>query len=270
MSAMAVLGPAAELYEGSLVHRRRIPRVHDFHRRVWMPLLDVERLDQLPRLWPLWSSRRAAMIRHRREDYGGDHRHGPPDPRSLAQQARDIVEEQTGVRPLGPVRLLAHARTWGWLFNPMAVYFCYGRDGQTLAAAVLEVTSTPWGERHHYVLDVRDGGTRTFAVDKRMHVSPFLPMDLVYDIRLSPPGERCAIAITVRRGETVVFSAAMALRRRPFTAGRLLLMLLCHPLMTHRVSFAIYAQALRLRRSGVPYIPRPPADSVTATGRSAR
>jgi DUF1365 family protein len=270
VSGVAGLGPAAELYEGRLVHRRRTPRVHDFRRRVWMPLLDVERLDQLPRLWPLWSSRRAAMIRHRREDYGGDHRHGPPDPRPLAQQARDIVEEQTGVRPLGPVRLLAHARTWGWLFNPMAVYFCYGPDGRTLAAAVLEVTNTPWGERHHYVVDVRDGGTRTCTVDKAMHVSPFLPMDLVYDIRLSPPGERCAIAIIVRHDEAVVFSAAMALRRRRFSAGALLLMLLRHPLMTHRVSAGIYAQALRLRRAGVPFVPRPPADSVPATSRSAR
>ena len=46
---------------------------------------------------------------------------------------------------------------------------------------MLEVTNTPWGERHWYVLDAR-GDTTTTTTAKAMHVSPFLPMDLDYEV----------------------------------------------------------------------------------------
>lgn len=254
-------GPPAALYEGVIVHSRRSPVAHTFHGAIAMPLVDLERLTELRRLWPLWSSRRAAAIRHRREDYGGSHRKDPGDA-SLAELARDLVTAETGVRPTGPVLLLAHARTWGWLFNPLAVYFCHDRDGVAVAA-VLEVTNTPWGERHRYVVPLGDGPA-SVSVRKEMHVSPFLEDSLDYEIRVTPPGERFAVTITVRREREVLLTAALSLRRRRFDRRGLLRMLLRHPLMTHRVSAGIYLQAARLWRKRVRYVPHP------GNGRTAR
>ena len=54
----------------------------------------------------------------RRADFLGD----PTVP--LDEAVRDLVEERTGRRPTGPVALLANLRTWGWLFNPISLYFC--------------------------------------------------------------------------------------------------------------------------------------------------
>ena len=34
-----------------------------------------------------------------------------------------------GDRPAGPIGLLTHLRTWGWLFNPISVYYCFEPTG---------------------------------------------------------------------------------------------------------------------------------------------
>ena len=65
------------------------------------------------------------------------------------------------------------------------------------------------------------------------------------------------MSIAVRQDETVVFSAAMSLRRHAFTRRRLVWLLLRQPFPTHRVSVGIYVHAARLWRKRVPFVPRP-------------
>ena len=63
------------------------------------------------------------------------------------------------------------------------------------SAVVADVTNTPWGERHAYVMavaDPADHGTVKLMrgeFDKQLHVSPLMGMDHVYDWRLTEPGE---------------------------------------------------------------------------------
>ena len=76
-------------------------------------------------------------------------------------------------------------------FNPVSFYYCFDAAGAALEAVVAEVTNTPWGERHAYVLRLR-GARRRGArrVAKAFHVSPFMPMDHDYDWRSAPRGAR--------------------------------------------------------------------------------
>ncbi len=74
--------------------------------------------------YPLWSARRAAPARFRREDFIGD------PARPLAECARDAVEAETGSRPAGPVRLLAGLRYLGHSFNPVSFYYCFDSAGR--------------------------------------------------------------------------------------------------------------------------------------------
>jgi hypothetical protein len=94
---------------------------------------------------------------------------------------------------------------------------------------------------------------------KQLHVSPFLPMDLTYHFRLTAPGERCGLGITVTSGGSVVFRAGLSLRRLPLTRLAVAALLVRHPLMTHRVSAGIYARAARLWLRRTPYIAHPRA-----------
>lgn len=216
-----------------------------------MPFLDLDEVEALDDLAPLWRAEKRAPISFRRHDFleGG---RGP-----LQTAVLELVQSRTGHRPGGPVRLLAHHRSLGWVFNPIALYYCYADDGETLEAVVADVTNTPWGESSAYVIDARAGLEALPAQAKALHVSPFLPMDLDYTFQLTAPGERCGFSVTAQRGETVVFRAGFALRRRKLTRLGVARMLLRHPLMTHRVSLGIYARAAGLWLRRVQLVPHP-------------
>ncbi len=232
------------VYEGTARHRRVSP-AREFSPKLFLAYLDVDELPGSLDDIPGWSGRRRAPVHFRRRDFfdGRD--------RPLGAAVRDLVEARLGRRPVGRVHLLAQLRTFGWLFNPIAVYYCWERDGRTLDALVLEVSNTPWGERHWYVLDARHAnGTETTA--KAMHVSPFLPMDLDYRISWTPPGHDLHLTIDVVRGGTPLFSAALAMRRAVLSPLDAVTILVRYPLAPLRVSLGIYRRALTLLATRVP------------------
>jgi DUF1365 family protein len=247
------------IYSGELRHRRFRPVAHAFRYRLFMLLLDVERIPELFRGSWLWSATRPAPGWFRRGDFLGD-----PN-RPLADCVRDLVEIETGARPRGPVMLLANLRYFGVLMNPISCYYCYGSDGRTLEAVVAEVTSTPWNERHAYVLPASGAGPLLRAqFAKKLHVSPFNPMGMHYDWRSRRPGERLTIHLENHLEHEKVFDATLSLRREPLTHRALArLLLLRFPLMSLRIAAAIYFEAMRLLLKRIPFYPHPQTASVS-------
>jgi DUF1365 family protein len=247
---------ASAVYDALVVHRRRGPTGHHFEQRVSLPLVDLAELPSLCAASPWWSDRHAAPIRFVRGDFLG------PAEVPLDQAVRDLVEERTGRRPAGPVRLLAHLRTWGWNFNPLACYFCFDQDGR-VEAMVAEVTNTPWHERHAYVV----GPPGEHRMAKALHVSPFFGMDQEYRFSYTAPDERLRVAISVVQEGAVVFGASLTGRRRPLDRAAQRRLALTPWRSSPAVSSGIYRQALALWRAGVPIQRHPsrPAPS-PATG----
>ncbi len=242
---------ASAVYEGIVRHRRHTPRAHTFRYRMAQLYLDLDEIDRAFESRWLWSSKRRNFAEFRRSDYYGD------STRPLADAVRDGVEHALGRRPLGPIRLLTHARYAGFVFNPVSFYYCYAVDGVTLECIVAEITNTPWKERHTYVLDVGTAAPHgralhwTFA--KRFHVSPFIGMARDYGWRFTAPGEDLYVHMDVFRecGERE-FDATLHLRRRTLDAASLRRVLWRYPLMTATVVGAIHWQALRLWCKRVP------------------
>ena len=229
------------IYEGTARHRRAEPD-REFTPRLFLAYLDVDELPGSLDPLPGWSARHAAPVHFRRQDFFD----GLDTP--LGGAVRDLVEERLGRRPRGQINLLAQPRTFGWLANPLAVYYCWDEGGHALDAIVLEVTNTPWGERQWYALDARDGPDPTAAVtvEKQMHVSPFLPMDVDYRVTWTTPGASLTLNIEVVRAGTTIFSAGLALRRKVLDRFGAVAVLVRHPLMPLRVSAGIYRKALGL------------------------
>ena len=211
------------LYEGWVRHRRFEPVRHEFRRRLFMAYLDLDELPEVLDPVPLWSARRPAPARFRRNDY------------------LDLDHD-------GPVRLLTHVRTFGHHFNPVSFYYCFDPAGKRVERVVAEVTNTPWGERHSYELD----GLRS-SVDKALHVSPFLAMGSEYHVSLTTPGELLRVHMESHRQERIDFDATLALSRRALSPWPLFR----HPLMTMRVLTGIYTHAVRLKLKGAPYHAHP-------------
>ncbi len=250
--AGAADGLRSAVYEGTLLHRRFGPGPElSFRYPVAMCLLDLAEVDQVTARYPLASHRHPAPLRFRRRDFLGD----PALP--LDHAVRDLVEYRTGCRPEGPVALLANLRTWGWLFNPISLYFCAGNTGSGGPAGVThlvaEVQNTPWHERTAYVV----GGTGEHRFAKALHVSPFLPLEVDYRLRYGEPGPRLDVSLDVLEGPARLFTAHLSLHRRPLDRAALGRLLWANPLATHRVSAGIYLQAARLRRRGAPFFTHP-------------
>jgi len=238
------------IFEGRVRHRRFTPVEHGFDYRLFMMYLDLDEAPGLFRRRWFWSAHRPALARFRREDHFGD----PAVP--LEQSVRDLVADETGQRPDGPIRLLTHLRYFGYVFNPVSFYYCFDADDTRVETIVAEVTNTPWGERHCYVLpqrmnEGRDGHGRYFP-EKVMHVSPFMEMDVAYDWRFNAPGERLTVHMENARGGSKIFDATLVLNREEISAGSLARALAAYPLMTLKVMVAIHWQALKLWIKGAP------------------
>ncbi len=243
------------IYEGMVRHRRFSPVAHSFTYRLFMMYLDLEEQPTVFNDRWLWSVDRSNVASFKRTDHFGD----PAIP--LDQSIRQLVEDRTGRRPSGPIRLLTHLRYFGYVFNPVSFYFCYNQSGGHVDTIVAEITNTPWGERHCYVLgpdDNRAGGRKKrYQVDKAFHISPFIDMDITYDWRFTEPTSRLAIHMENLREGHPFFDATMKLERREISGSNLARVLMQYPLMTAKVIGAIHWQALKLWGKGVPFYAHP-------------
>jgi DUF1365 family protein len=246
------------VYEGWVRHRRMQPVRHEFRYALALPFIDLDELDTAFRGSWLWSEGRHAVATIRRKDHFGDPR------LSLKQAVLEWLSAEGVDDPIGSVRLLTQARYWGYLMNPVSFYFCYHAQNESLVAVIAEVRNTPWGERHCYLLRPEQFAARGpgESLEKRFHVSPFMPMNQRYRWRLAPPGESLTIDIENHESTERVHQATLQLERRPWSSANLRRLVWRYPMQTHRVALAIYGQALRLWWKGCTFHPHPKHHSV--------
>jgi uncharacterized protein len=224
------------IYDASLVHIRREPITRVFRHRVYLWLVDLDELPVLPRL-----------LRPLARFHPADH-FGLPD-RSI----RDNLEAWLAIEGVdlagGKVLMLANARVLGYVFNPLTVFWCHNAAGE-LVCVVAEVHNT-YGERHCYLLRPEET-----VVRKDFYVSPFLPLEGTYRMRLPEPGERLRATVSLTREGRSLFTATLTGQRRAANLRGILRAALTRPLMPQRVSALIRAHGIALWLRRLPVVPR--------------
>ena len=131
MSEAATVLPASGIFRGEVVHQRYRPKRHRFAYRVFSLLLDLDELPRLDRGLRLFSYNRPGLLAF----YDRDHGDGSGAP------LRDWIEPRlaaAGVpRDGGAIRIHCYPRMFGYVFNPLSVYFCYHRTGGLAALRVV-------------------------------------------------------------------------------------------------------------------------------------
>lgn len=254
--------PQSALYVGRVMHTRHRPVRHRLAYRVFFLLLDLDRIDALAARLRLFAHNRFGVLGFSDRDHGGR------DGGAIKPWVEDALRGAGMHDPQGRIYVACFPRMWGYVFNPLSVFYCYDRHG-ILRAVLYEVRNT-FGEMHGYLLPVPDGagsgpGAFRQSVDKVFHVSPFIPMTARYDFRLTLPGEKLSVAINDSFDGGLGLSAVLIGRRRALTDRALAAAVAAHPLMMLKVVAAIHWHALRLWLKGVRVQrkPAPPPVDIT-------
>lgn len=237
------------IYDCTIRHVRRGPVRNDFTYRSFLWLIDLDHVPRLPGPLRLLAGFRAA-------DHGGD----PGE--SLRANLESYLEAEGVDTGGGRVLMLAAARSFGHVFNPLTVYWCHGRDGQ-LACVVAEVHNT-YGERHRYLL--RPDAAGCAETDKDFYVSPFYPVAGRYRMSLPEPDGRLDLAIRYDPPGAAPFTAQVHGRARPATVAGVLRSALTQPCPTALTAARIRYQGVRLYLRGLPVVPRRSSEDEPGAG----
>jgi DUF1365 family protein len=238
---------------GRVFHVRKRPVRHAMAYPVFFLRVPLSGIDRLA--GPLFGVDRFNLFSFMRRDFGAR------DGSELEPWARGLLRQAGITAAEGEIVLQAFPRMLGYVFNPIAIYYCHDREGG-LRAAICAVANT-FGEHHNYV--VAHGDQRVITPGDRLtagkvfHVSPFCEVTGHYQFRFSGSqgAQRAQIDYHDRDGLLLV-TAIQGEAREPQTA-LLARTFFAYPLMTLGVIARIHWQALLLWFKRVPWYSKPQA-----------
>jgi uncharacterized protein len=267
----------SRLYECQVTHSRFTPRRHRFSYRIFMLAVDLDELPALDRGLRLFRHNRRGLYSLRETDYlpvaePAHNATASSQPAisssptstgaSLKARAFALLASRGIALPADTrVELVTLPRILGYLFNPVSFYFFRDASGACLAA-ITEVTNT-FREVKPYVLgpdclrrsEDSDGQSEPLQlrVPKHFYVSPFSDVDVAFDFRLHPPGEKLRVRIDDYAGAERTLASVLVGTAAPLTDRRLAWFSLKYPLLTLRVITLIHWHALRLYLKKIPW-----------------
>lgn len=239
----------SSLYTLKVRHQRLSPKQHRFEYNIFMFLLDLDELNSFNNLFRLCKVNRNGIYSFQNED------HLEPSPVSVRDKISSfLIENGISEEFIGKILLLTNLRVFGYVFNPVSIYFVHNLEGIPLCA-VAEVGNT-FLERKQYFLPVsHDNGKICFSgfAPKNFYVSPFSRVDDYFDFKVFYPDDHFEMSIDTNSGSSKVLLSNLAGDRRPLNDSELLRQSMLHPLMTLHIILAIHWHALLLFFKRIPH-----------------
>ena len=237
------------IYSGFVTHRRFKPKRHFFSYKTFSLLIDLDEIEDLGKKINFFSYNRFNILSF----YDVDH--GPRDGSTLIGWVKNRLADAKINIGSGTIKLLCYPRFFGYVFNPLSIFYCYDENLQ-LKAILYEVKNT-FNEQHTYVFPVSPSSNLILhKCDKKFYVSPFIEMKTFYNFRLLNPGKILKVFIKQGDIEGTLLTACQVGKKVEMTNKNLLFQFLKHPLMSFKVVLAIHFEALRLWAKGVKLVKR--------------
>lgn len=233
------------LYNCRVYHRRLYPKQHELRHRVFLFGVDLDHLESLRLPSRLLGAEEAALYSLRAKDHLGK-----TSAVSLRPRIDAWLAERNIARP-ARVFFVTNLRFFGYVFNPIAVYFCFDEKGAPLAA-VAQVGNT-FGEQKLYLVPTEPGGGFHLRCPKMFYVSPFSEPDWEFDFRFEVPGESLRLRVDDYIGEKKALISALTGTRLPLCASNLLQLTARMPFVTLQVIYFIHWHAFRLWLKRIPW-----------------
>ena len=237
------------IYSGFVTHRRFKPKRHFFTYRTFSLLIDLNEIENLGKKIKFFSYNRFNILSF----YDVDH--GPRDGSPLVNWVKNTLAEAKINIGSGTIKLLCYPRFFGYVFNPLSIFYCYD-ENLKLKAILYEVKNT-FNEQHTYVFSASPSSNLILhKCKKKFYVSPFIEMQTFYNFRLLTPGKILNIFIKLRDREGTLLTACQVGKKVEMSSKNLFFQFLKHPFMSFKVILAIHFEALRLWIKGVKLVKR--------------
>ena len=235
------------IYSGVVTHERFKPKKHFFSYKTFSLLIDLNEIEKIEKKIKFFSYNKLNILSFYNVD------HGNRDGSSLINWVKKALKKSKINFNLGKIKLLCYPRFFGYVFNPLSIFYCYDKNLK-LRAVLYEVKNT-FNEQHTYIFRCSNSSNLILQkCNKKFYVSPFIEMKTSYNFRLSKPGEKINILIKQNDQKGLLLIARQVGKRLDLTSRNLFFQFLKHPLMSLKVISAIHFEAFRLWFKGIKHV----------------
>ena len=231
------------IYKGNVSHRRFKPIKHYFSYKTFSILFDLDELERLQKKISLFSFNKFNLFSFYNKD------HGARDGSNLIDWVKKSLKKNNLDFNISQVKLLCFPRIFGYVFNPLSVFYCY--EEKNLKAILYEVKNT-FDEQHTYIFSIKPN-TKIISqnCDKKFYVSPFIEMETEYYFRLTDPNEHLRVYIkqTDKKKDKILIACQTG-KKQIMNTRQLVINFFTHPVMTFKIILGIHFEALKLWKKG--------------------
>ena len=232
------------IYTGDVTHTRFKPVKHFLKYNTFSLLIDLDEIEKLSKNNLMFSYNKFNIFSFYDKD------HGERNGESLKQWVIDKLKIFKINSNINKIRLLCYPRIFGYVFNPLSIFYCYEKN--SLKAVFYEVKNT-FNEQHTYIFKTNEDGKIEQSCKKKFYVSPFMDMNTFYDFKLLNPEEKLFVSIRQTDQKGIILTAVQTGKRKEFNFKQLLINFFKYPLMTFKIIAAIHFEAFLLWKKGAIY-----------------
>ena len=232
------------IYSGLITHKRFKPKKHFFTYRTFSLLINLSEIKAIENKVNFFSYNKFNILSFYNID------HGPRDGSLLNKWVeKKLANAKINIKG-GFIKLLCYPRFFGYVFNPLSIFYCYDKKSK-LKAILYEVKNT-FNEQHIYLFKYKNSSNLILhKCNKKFYVSPFIEMKTFYNFRLTKPNNNISVLIKQTDKNGLLLIAHQVGKRIQLNSKNLFFQFLKHPLMSFKVILAIHYEAFRLWFKGI-------------------